>query len=37
MLKTDFLGHSTIWGALPPNATPWLRAWLEIRWFLERS
>jgi len=27
MFKSTFSGHNKIWGALLPNASPWLRAW----------
>jgi len=26
MFKTNFAEHNEIWGAMPPNAFPWLSA-----------
>jgi len=38
MFKVSFSGHNPIWGStkvfggeLPPNAPPWLRAWVKVR------
>jgi len=33
MFKTNFSGRNKIWGALPPNAPPWLRSWIGQQWF----
>jgi len=30
MFKTTFSGKNKIWGALPPNASPWSRTWYSV-------